>query len=319
MYFGEFLLYKKVLTEEQLLDALIYQVENLPSFLRVLKSEKLLSSSEIMKLVQLQYEKSSDLLKVIRSEKKLSEDNIADLYQIQASKRKMLGSVLVELKILDASNVEKLLHEYLRDKDKLEVTPKKVEKIIPILEKAEVKMSSAAIESLKELGMWSEELLTTSHVTPQNENTSSSMGYDIFIEEYLNLYSERMDKKLNKLVVVFNETLLNSGDLGNYMSTLYKEMYILGGASKVASLAQSNKIFSIWNEILEKAIIIDDKEQLREWCVLAIPNLENSLKSLWEMRQSISQVGNESGINTDKDLLRKIDNIVIRLNEFKSK
>ena len=71
MFFGEFLVTKKAISEDQLLDALTYQVEHLPSFMRVLREEKIIPSSDLFQLIKVQMETNSDLVGVLRDENKI--------------------------------------------------------------------------------------------------------------------------------------------------------------------------------------------------------------------------------------------------------
>ena len=51
-YFGEFLIERKIISEEQLVEALVQQSLTLPSVLGVVRSLDLLSSSEILSVLK---------------------------------------------------------------------------------------------------------------------------------------------------------------------------------------------------------------------------------------------------------------------------
>lgn len=123
MYFGEFLLQKKVINEDQLLDALVYQVEHMPSFLKVLRKEESFSATEILRLIQLQIESNSDLVGILKTEKNYNDEKINELYKKQVAHREMLGSVLVRLEYITQSVLETMLHDFLKVKDEIMSLP----------------------------------------------------------------------------------------------------------------------------------------------------------------------------------------------------
>jgi len=298
MYFGEFLIEKKIINEEQLLDALIFQLEHLPSFLRVLREEKIFSPEDIFRMVQAQLENNTDLITVIKNENKLDDKKLDGLYQKQALKRKMLGSVLVELKFVQQTVIEKSLHEFLRVKDTL---PKK-EKMNPVSasapapsKAAEVEISQAALDSLRELGM-AEDL---SVVMPTKVVTTN-----IFIEEFLRKYSEKMFNKQKKLMEILNQSLMDESDISNYFNSLYRDLLFLKGAAFMADLNVMASFINDFCELLEGKLM-KSSEQLKEWGVISVPNIEKCIVFLWEIRESVAQNQSDEGVKTSPELNKK--------------
>lgn len=70
MYFGDYLLEKKILNSDQLLKALCYQLENLPSMIRIVWESNVVSSSEMFNLIKKQINDDSDILTILKNEKK---------------------------------------------------------------------------------------------------------------------------------------------------------------------------------------------------------------------------------------------------------
>lgn len=269
MYFGEFLLKQKVITEEQLLEALIFQVENLPSFLRVLRDEKIFSPNEIVQLIQLQLESDDDLISVLREKKKIDQKAIQRLFSKQVAGRKMLGSVLVELKFAGQAVIEKMLHEFLHDKDNLQKIKKENE--------------ISTTEIIKEIGEGKE--IQTS---PSEEKSAN-----IFVDEFINTYNEKMNNKLIKLIKILYHSTLDESDISNYYNSLYRELFVLKGSALLAELNFSAKLLDECAALIESKLTVTNNDQLKTWSVAAIPVFEESLTFLWELRGVISQAKSE--------------------------
>lgn len=298
MYFGEFLLNKKIINEEQLLDALVYQVEHLPSFLRVLREEKTFSSKDIVRMIQVQLESNSDLITILKEEFKIDELGIHKLYQKQVSNRKMLGSVLVELKIVEQSVIEKMLHEFLRDKENFKKA--KIEEIAKPLQAPaqKIEISEAALESLRELGLSDEDFVVS---TSSVEKVQSDEITNPFVEEFLNVFSEKMHNKFLKLIGFLEQSSNDESNTINYFNTLYTDLYILKEAASLTNLSFSSHLFSTWGELVEQKMMLEN-EQLKNWIREVLPLLEKSLTYLWEIRALIVKDKSEDHIQSMPEL-----------------
>ena len=298
MYFGEFLLNKKIINEEQLLDALVYQVEHLPSFLRVLREEKTFSSKDIVRMIQVQLESNSDLITILKDEFKIDELGIHKLYQKQVSNRKMLGSVLVELKIVEQSVIEKMLHEFLRDKENFKKA--KIEEIAKPLQAPaqKIEISEAALESLRELGLSDEDFVVS---TSSVEKVQSDEITNPFVEEFLNVFSEKMHNKFLKLIGFLEQSSNDESNTINYFNTLYTDLYILKEAASLTNLSFSSHLFSTWGELVEQKMMLEN-EQLKNWIREVLPLLEKSLTYLWEIRALIVKDKSEDHIQSMPEL-----------------
>ncbi len=293
MYFGEYLISNKVISEEQLLEALIYQLEHTPSFLRVFRDEKIVDTAEIFRLILKQLKSNSDFVDIIKSEKILNDSQIESLYMKQVENRKMLGAVLVELKILKASEVENMLLSFIKIKDQPSSEPK-VDTV------STVQINNAALESMKELGLSIDGL-----VTEHKEK-------NIFIENYLNVFDKKMHGKFLKLITILKESIQNSGEVSNYINSLYGDLYVLKGSAMSANLELT---FSLLNNCATnvESKLSTNNEALSAWMGQFLPLLEESLALLWAMRDKISIDGEENKLKSDpiwfqkyQDLLKKI-------------
>jgi hypothetical protein len=285
MYFGEFLLNRKIINEDQLLEALIYQVEHLPSFLRVLKDEKIVTAHEIVHLIQLQLEGNTDLISVLKEHKNIDDIGLGKLYQKQVINRKVLGSVLVELKFVEQTIIEKMLHEFLNDKDNLQKPKMAAGKNPENPAAAEVEISEAALESLRELGLSDEEFISNA---PEIKATSNEIEPNIFVHEFLNVFNEKLNNKLNKLVKIFEQSINDGSDISNYFNSLYRDLLILKGAAMLAELIYTVEILNEWCIQIEKKLTQNDG-MLVTWAQSAIPLLTQTIGCLWDLREIISR------------------------------
>ena len=287
-----------MINEEQLLDALVYQVEHLPSFLRVLREEKTFSSKDIVRMIQVQLESNSDLITILKEEFKIDELGIHKLYQKQVSNRKMLGSVLVELKIVEQSVIEKMLHEFLRDKENFKKA--KIEEIAKPLQAPaqKIEISEAALESLRELGLSDEDFVVS---TSSVEKVQSDEITNPFVEEFLNVFSEKMHNKFLKLIGFLEQSSNDESNTINYFNTLYTDLYILKEAASLTNLSFSSHLFSTWGELVEQKMMLEN-EQLKNWIREVLPLLEKSLTYLWEIRALIVKDKSEDHIQSMPEL-----------------
>ena len=305
MFFGEFLVIHKVINEDQLLDALTYQVENLPSFIRVLRDEKIISSEDLFRMIKIQLETNSDLVEVLRDEKKLDELQLHNLFLKQASNRKMLGEVLVELNITDQATVESKLYEFLRNKDNLNQIKIDEEKAILKSTSKEVEISDAALESMRELGLdtggmsSNDKALNTTESISENTQPAEE---NIFVDEYLGVFNNKMKNKLAKLVEILKKSAQDDSDIANYFNSLYRDLHVLRGAAQAGELAITENFLGEWEAVIERNVT-KNSEVIRKWCGNGLPALEQGLAHLWQLREIIAKDKSETKFNSMKELM----------------
>jgi hypothetical protein len=299
MFFGEFLIAKKVISEDQLLDALTYQIEHLPSFMRVLREEKIISSAELFRMIKVQMETNSDLIGVLRDENKIDEQKLHQIFSKQASSRKMLGEVLVELRITDQSTVENMLYDFLRDKENLKTL--KLERQVESVKQLpkEVEISEAALESLRELGMVFDEAPAV------KTTTSVPVEANIFVEEFLNVFNGKMKSKLLKVFEILKQSEQDDSDISNYFNSLYRDLHILKGAAQVGDLTITESLLGEWEQVVGKILSMKN-DAIKSWCVAGLPALENGLNQLWKMRESIDKDKSEVNVKPITELIAAI-------------
>lgn len=271
MYFGDFLIQKNIINSDQLLKALCFQIENLPSLIRVVWEQKIFSSEELILILKNQVKDDSDLIKVLRQEKKYDDNKIHELEMIQFEKRVPLGEAVVKLNFAPLETINSALKEYYENKFNLnENSGSKVN--------SEVEISDAALESLKELGM-------SLDVAPSGVN-AQNFKEKPFIDQFKDVFSDKQKNKLLKLVEILSNELNGSSDISNYFNSLYKDLHLLKGAVALSELYVVEEVIKHWEDKIEKTLTRPNDE-IRSWCKLYLPQVVKLINLLWYSRDKI--------------------------------
>jgi len=314
MYFGEYLVQQKTISEEQLVEVLAYQIEALPSFLRVLKNEKLLQPQQILNLVEKQIEGSCDLLTIIRGENVLTNDQINNLFKKQCENKSPLGQLLLDLKYIKSDDLEKSLNSFIaleKTNEQRESLP--VENNIEQVNDLETEnidtqtednhidpetgISSVALESLKALGEFNEEMVAELEGVEAKDDsileTQECVSLKIsplqneFVLQFTNTFSEKSKKKLTKVLGFIKSTGEAGGDIANFYNSLYSDLHIIKGAARLAEAKLSEKILDQSESIIEKVFSLDN-EKLKKWGDENLPLFDMLIPLLWELREKVS-------------------------------
>lgn len=337
MYFGEFLIKKGVITSDQLILSLAHQLEALPSLLRVLYEEKSISADELTRIIAVQYETNSDLVTVLRDEKIFDEKRIDDLYRKQSQKRQPLGQILVKLGHLEQSQLEKCLGEFFQDKENINQLKVIKERTIAAPSpgsSSENNLSDAAIESLKELGIYDASMFgdsdkvepmvdsTKTELSAEDINLLSSLNIkeklqESFVDEFGNLFSEKMYKKLKKVYEIVNKTANDGGDVANYFNSIYRDIHVLKGSCVLAEIASLTSVLSTWEEVVE-SVMNKKNDELSSWVKVNFELFDKTVEFSWTMRQIILSEKNESVLLNDAEMKKIYCDLYSNIKHLKS-
>ncbi len=297
MYFGEYLISKKKITNGQLIDALAKQVEEMPSLLRMLKSANVLKDDVIVDLIGEQARKETDLLAIIREKKVLTSDQINNLFKAQAENRRPLGMILVADGVLSEAEVNVLVDEYLTIDTNAKAKP------MASAPSGSSKISAAALESLKELGMAGEfdgENISTDigtvceKVTPADGCSFdfSKKLPEVFVGQFLNAFNENEKNKLKKIVDMMISIAQNGDDVANVVNSLYREVHIVMGASKLAEISVTKELVTALDVLVAKLFAVKQAD-LCCWVGDYIHHVIEAVEVLWLIRTSLVTDGSE--------------------------
>ena len=150
MFFGKFLLDKKVITASQLIQAIAAQSESKQSILGFIQENKLISDEDMANAINVSFVKNTTIQNTILENKLLTQEKLSDLNKEITRKGISLGKALVTNNSIQSEKLNEMLKEYLETKNTLTVSD-----CITAVETNEidVAISSAALDSLRELGI----------------------------------------------------------------------------------------------------------------------------------------------------------------------
>ena len=115
MLFGDYLIEKNVITESQLLEGLLEQIERTPSYAMACYQGKLLSAHDLLLVLKEQQKKSTDFFSAAKSLQLWTDNKTVELLDILNVQRRPLGEILVEKGFIQLRELTLYLDEFLAD------------------------------------------------------------------------------------------------------------------------------------------------------------------------------------------------------------
>ena len=112
-YFGEFLVEKGVITEENLVDALIEQLANTPPLCQVIHQKKILSSAKIFEAFRFQQDNQVEFMQACKAIGAWTQEVQDKAFNSLDDIRKPLGHILVSKGLIDLKKLTNMLDEFL--------------------------------------------------------------------------------------------------------------------------------------------------------------------------------------------------------------
>lgn len=299
MYFGDYLVQKNVISYEQLLHALCFQIESMPSMVRIVIENKIIDSKNMLELLKKQAKDDLDILDLLMRDKLITEQKLAELEMQQVSYKVPLGEALVKLNFSSIDVVEKHLKEFYDQKFHLTAPETTAVSTTP-----EVEISAAALESLRELGFNID--------GPATNVTINTIEPKPFIEQYLELFSEKFKKKLLKLLEILEKEVSTDSDISNYLNSLYRDLHLLKGAVVLSELSMQEKFLNAW-ELKIEYLLAKNNDEIRSWCKQHLSALVQSVNLLWEVRQLIDVNKTDSLIEKDERFLSEFEELIDKI------
>lgn len=284
------------------------------------------SAIDIEKILEYQANKSKSLIDIILAKTDVQKNILieafskyesipqGDVTQIQDDKESVIESNKEESSDEDESLINAAALESLKElqggdisledlgisETKMEVSVEPVDSASVVEEEEDVEISAAALESLRELtGGENPDLLALEKVTQQLKDEPVTQVSDE-IRDYIEIYSEAKNKKLNKIIRMIDEASKGDSDIGNYFNSLYKELHIIKGAAVLVGAKYSKKLIEIWEIIIDKMFSMSNDE-IKAWVFSYLDNLKSSVSLLWEIRGAISTGDDEESYMKNDD------------------
>lgn len=296
MYFFEFLLEKKIVKKEQLIDAFVYQVENLPSLLRVMRDEKILDADQLFQILSRQLSHKEDFLTALNNSKLLSPDEIEKVLDLQSKSFLSFGQILTDLKFIDATSYQEIVEGYIKSQGtnlKNDIVSDTVDpslnsqsnvednKISTSDEESDL-VNKAALESLKEL---------FGSGAVQSDEVKNLIEDEISHGQEVQKQTE-ISKKENLIGDIHEGTSNEEEVVSSAALESLKELMASGGvaSTEASELVNSKSMTSINEEVLEEP--------------KSSPNKISTEKAMEEVDQKENLVS-DAALESLKELIQK--------------
>ena len=111
--FGQYLVEKGIIDENELLSALIQQIKEIPSVVEVVYESKLLNPTQILRALELQTRNNTDFIQACKTLGFWDENVVAKFNSLASEKQIPLGQVLVKSGKVSFQKIVNALDEYL--------------------------------------------------------------------------------------------------------------------------------------------------------------------------------------------------------------
>lgn len=203
--FGEFLVEKNLIKEEQLLDALLVQIDEQPSIARLIFQNNILSIPQILDVLKSQMENKMSFLGAAETFSFWDSQKEVKVKKLISSHKIPLGEILVKKKLVDLGTLTKYLDEFFGELSRQEKG----------FTGQEIKSKGEARDSVQQ------EAKQTEQKTVSDGGTAMSDIVDFLTDELANSFEEA-------LASVSVEKLNDHTSLLNLISEIHK---VAGAAS----------------------------------------------------------------------------------------
>jgi hypothetical protein len=269
--FGEYLVEKSIITADQLVMALVEQNAKLPSVAQIAFERKLIPSDEILKVFKIQFEKKTGFIEAAR-ELNLWNDQIHQETEKQiGALRVPLGQILVETASIPLESITHALDNFLGDIEKAleEEADSKVSEVS--VEIPDVDMPAVDAVSLTEF------MTEATPASPSSDSGDYSNYCDI-------LNADRKEILLSSI------SLMKAGDVSlSPLKTVKDILHLLKGATRFASVQQSESIIATMENIMEMIMGAEIGKISADFIANAGSACEKNVNLLWEMSEKLQR------------------------------
>jgi hypothetical protein len=259
-YFGEFLVEKGVITEENLVDALIEQLANTPPLCQVIHQKKILSSAKIFEAFRFQQDNQVEFMQACKAIGAWTQEVQEKAFNSLDDIRKPLGHILVSKGLIDLKKLTNMLDEFL---SQLSMAPAAAP--IPTPVSIPVAVAAPVIES--------EELM-------------ESYQPGILME-----LDETFDEKKRKMVrVALSLVKDNAGSDNAICKKLMGDVYkIVHGLNGLLGLLALDKLSELLTDMEQYLSVIQPKllDRSKEQLISDTEVLTKGIDLAWGLRMSI--------------------------------
>ena len=113
MFFGDFLVQKKMISEQDLVEALVRQLSTTPPLLKILKDSGDFRDSDLIGLVKEQVNSGLEIKSLLLKMNVVSEENLQEYLNQQHNARLPVGQILIEMGRINVEECQVALEEFM--------------------------------------------------------------------------------------------------------------------------------------------------------------------------------------------------------------
>ena len=271
-YFGEFLVHKNIINDDQLVDVLIEQMTSQPTFAQVAKEKKILTSQELMTILKYQIDQKVDF---ITSGKKLDIINLERekvLRDFVDEVRTPIGQILIAKNLMNLKTLTSMLDEYLSQDNLKASEPSLINDQEPDQAVNKINIKSPNLINLEE-------------------------GFD-----------ERKKRLVKVALTLIKDTnKIEPSSALKIFKDVYKIVHTLSGVMNVVGINSLIEMFEPMDKILGASIeILNEKKTFQ---MRTVDTLINAIDISWNLRNAILQDGDDSLFLKKNETLMTYENV----------
>lgn len=322
MFFGDFLLRKEMITEEDLINALTEQLRSTPPLLSILREEKKFTNTELIQLVKMQVQSGLEIKTLLLEKSLVAEAELDSLLKIQNQKRMPLGQILIELGKISVDECQQALQEYSSQQNEIVLDEDGDIDLSQFDELNDV--SSAAVAD-------SGESLNTEPTAAMGTELDSSDGasgimvsipeidfepiQEFVLDEYLEVLDELKKDEMDQTVMTWSK-MRSALDLKESFRLFYRELHTLKGTVRFLRGLVSEFVIHTGEDLLAELIVLADQLQPNE--LVEIEDYYLSLNDMvWELRSSLAQNVSEQVLWDTEAFQEKLKRFLAKSSELK--
>lgn len=293
MFFGSYLVKKGFISEDVAIEASYLQAESTPSFIRAVSEKKLLSGQEILDVLNKCEVEKMSFSAVCKRDGVLSNERFADAFSYVQDKSLNFANILIEKFNVDGEELKKHFNSFKESNNSNFVVAENIGKQEVEVADNDSFISSAALESLKELGTLSDaeiaeltksdDLNFSSDITKpeersesNDEDTQISAAALESLKELGGLSDEELARLENKVASVKSEIQISPYSEAYSEKKQKKLLKIIDMTRSSADLGSdvSNVLNSMYQElVMLKDVTVQYKAKISEKLIATISGL----------------------------------------------
>lgn len=305
------------------------------SFLNFLVSKKILDKKSAVEGMIYHYQQRTSLLSFIHDKGILNDEDLFSLLDKSLSMRKSFQTILEESDVLDKAKYEEILVEYHRSSKTFsdwltgsqKISNEELSKLIEEYEQkgteqeetsevSEAPINMAALESLGELGIASDEMMEKLKQSSETTEVDSNeeLVADVNEEEGLSIDSSGQikmfftDSKKSELNDMIKK--LATGYDKATLENLHTDIYKLLGVSKMCQETLMIKLLESWEKLITDLIEEKVDFTIHNFSMI-LKEIKGAINLLWEISEQLLKHGNVKGFlaegNSKEKYLKSIE------------